>query len=189
MNQQYPPPPPGPYGPPQYGAAVQPPPRNRRRKWPWIVGVPVGLFVALLVLVGVAAPPTPSAPSTPAAPLAPATSISDREWAQIAKDPAAHTGDRVVVFGEVTQFDAATGTTAFRANVDGVEHKPEYGFADYPTNTVLTGEEDLLKPLVQGDLFKAEVTVAGANSYDTQIGGSTTAPELTVTKLDVIGHV
>jgi hypothetical protein len=187
MTQQYPPPPPGPYGPPQYGPPAQPPPtaKKRRRRWPWIVGVPIGLFLALLVLVGVTAPPTPS---TPAEPLAPAKSISARDWQLIAKDPTAHVGERVIVFGDVAQFDAATGATTFRANVDGVEHKPEYGVTDYPTNMVLTGEGDLLKPLVQGDLFKAEVTVAGANSYDTQIGGSTTAPELTVTQLDVIGH-
>ena len=40
-----------------------------------------------------------------------------------------------------------------------MEHKPKYGFADYDTNTILGGGEELLREVVQGDLFKAEVTV------------------------------
>ena len=77
-----------------------------------------------------------------------------------------------------------------RANVDGIEHKPEYGYADYDTNTILhSDDEAMLAQVVQDDLFKAEVTVAGAKSYETVMGGTMTAPELTVTKIDTIGHV
>jgi hypothetical protein len=36
----------------------------------------------------------------------------------------------------VTQFDAATGPTSFRASVDGVRHKQSY---EFDTNTFLTG--------------------------------------------------
>lgn len=50
-----------------------------------------------------------------------------REWALIAKSPDQHAGERIIVYGEVTQFDAATGTSAFRANVDGVAHPLRYG--------------------------------------------------------------
>jgi hypothetical protein len=127
--------------------------------------------------------------TTTPAPLKPAKAINARTWQLIAKDPDAHAGERVVVYGQVTQFDATTGTDNFRANVDGVVHKPEYGYADYETNTLLSGDEAALKDVVQGDLFKAEVTVAGAKSYDTAIGGNTTAPQLTVTKIDVVGHL
>ncbi|MCB0915279.1 MAG: hypothetical protein KDC23_06180 [Actinobacteria bacterium] len=43
--------------------------------------------------------------------------LDERTWALIAKDPEAHAGESYLVFGEVTQFDSATGTSAFRANV------------------------------------------------------------------------
>ena len=124
---------------------------------------------------------------TPPPPPAPARAISARDWALIAKDPDSHAGERVVVYGQVKQFDAATGTSAFRANVDGVVHKVSYGYADYETNTFLTGPAQLLKDLVNDDLFRAEVTVTGAYSYDTTMGGNVTAPKLEVTAIKVTG--
>jgi hypothetical protein len=124
---------------------------------------------------------------TPPAPPAPAKTISARDWALIAKDPDAHAGERVVVYGQVTQFDSATGASTFRANVDGAAHKVSYGYADYKTNTMLTGPDDQLKDIVDGDLFRAEVTVAGALSYDTTMGGSTTVPKLEITAIKVTG--
>jgi hypothetical protein len=57
---------------------------------------------------------------------------------KIAKDPEAHKGETIIVYGQVRQFDSATGTDSFRASVDGVVHKPSYGYVDYETNTVLT---------------------------------------------------
>jgi len=143
---------------------------------------------------------TPSTPTTVttvtvperaevATPLAEPTVINERQWSLIAKDPARHVGERVVVFGKVTQFDSATGTGAFRANVGAKRLPVTYGFVNYPTNTVLSGDEGGLANLVEGDIFRAEVTVTGPYSYDTQIGGSTTVPALTVTAYKVIGHV
>ena len=134
-------------------------------------------------------PTAPPATPVVAAPPSPARKITAREWQLIAKNPAAHTGERVIVYGKVTQFDAATGTSGFRANVDGVEHKPKYGFADYDTNTVLGGDEALLQEIVNDDPFKAEATVTGAYSYETSLGGQLTVPRLQVTKIDVIGHL
>lgn len=119
---------------------------------------------------------------------APARKITAREWQMIAKNPEAHKDDRIIVYGQVTQFDAATGNEGFRANVDGVQHPVEYGYADYKTNTMLVALfPDDLANVVQGDLFKAEVTVVGSISYETQIGGNTTVPALYITKIEVIG--
>lgn len=137
---------------------------------------------------------TPSGLSFPVAtvaevPLAQPSAITEHQWALIAKDPARHVGERVVVFGKVTQFDAATGTSGFRANVGGKRLPVTYGFVNYPSNTMLTGDENGLATLVEGDIFRAEVTVIGPYSYDTQIGGNTTVPALTVTAYKVIGHV
>jgi len=40
---------------------------------------------------------------------------------------------------------------------------------------------------VNDDLFRAEVTVTGAYSYDTTMGGNVTAPKLEVTAIKVTG--
>lgn len=136
--------------------------------------VPVGSRVTLLYNV----PPPPPEPAKP---------ITARDWALIAKDPASHAGKRIVVYGQVTQFDAATGTSSFRANVDGVVHEVRYGYADYETNTYLNGTSDVLKDLVNDDLFRAEATVTGAYTYQTTMGGQITVPQLEVTAIKVIG--
>jgi hypothetical protein len=123
----------------------------------------------------------------PARPSTPPRAISARDWAKIAKEPDAHVGEAIIVYGEVTQFDSATGPSTFRANVDGVKHKVSYGFADYSTNTILTTDSADLGDIVQNDLFQAEVVVTGSLSYETTLGGSTTVPQLTVVKITVIG--
>ncbi|MEJ3656437.1 serine/threonine protein kinase [Actinomycetes bacterium KLBMP 9759] len=108
--------------------------------------------------------------------------LTAREWQVIAKNPDAHIGERLIVHGHVTQFDAATGTSAFRASIDGVRHKQTY---EYRTNTVLRGTSDLLTDVVADDQFTAEVTVRGSMTYSTQIGGSATVPLLEVNGITV----
>jgi hypothetical protein len=152
--------------------------------------------------VTVTAPPArPTAHNSPKPTVAPKTTtapkttkttykkLTARQWAKIAKSPDDHIGEAYVVYGRVTQFDAATGEDAFRADVDGVKHKVSYGFVDYPTNTVLTNLSADVSDLVADDLFQANVQVLGSLSYDTQLGGQTTVPNLSVISLKVIGSV
>jgi hypothetical protein len=113
--------------------------------------------------------------------------ISARQWALIVKNPDAHDSEHIVVYGQVTQFDGATGPDTFLANVDGIPHRKEYGYVDYEDNTLLYGAADQLTDLVEGDLFVARVRVAGSESYDTQIGGNTTVPKLQITSIKVTG--
>jgi hypothetical protein len=118
----------------------------------------------------------------------PDRAIDAREWQLIAKDPDAHEDERIIVYGHVTQFDAATGNDTFRADVDGVEHSGnQYAYLDYEINTILQWDATALQGIVSGDLFTAQVTVGGSISYDTQIGGSTTVPLLTVDTIHVTG--
>ena len=44
----------------------------------------------------------------------------------------------------------------------------------------------ILQPIISGDRVKLFVTVKGALSYDTQIGGSTTVPEFSAAMIDQI---
>lgn len=128
------------------------------------------------------APAATQAPAPVAS--APLSAITTRDWALIAKSPDNHIGERIVVYGYVTQFDAATGTSGFRANVDGAKHSQWY---DYDTNTIMLGSDALFAEVVQDDIFRAEVTVAGAYSYTTTMGGSMTVPQLSVDRIEVIG--
>ncbi|MCE3552498.1 hypothetical protein LWC33_13635 [Pseudonocardia sp. RS11V-5] len=157
------------------------PARPRRRGRTIVLAVAVlGLLVvvAVGVVVNLGSAPSPFVEE-------PARSLTARDWALIAKDPEAHSGERVVVHGLVTQFDSTTGTKRFRAEVDAVPQEDSIS----GTNTILTGSGRDLDPVVEGDLFTAEVTVEGAASYDTALGGSTTAPELEVDSITVTGHV
>ncbi len=115
--------------------------------------------------------------------------LTAHKWALITKDPDAHAGEGYVIYGEVTQFDANTGPSAFRADVGAVRQYPdEYGFVDYPTNTVLDGDADTLGPVVEKDLFTAKIMVTGSLDYDTQLGGTETVPELQIVSITVTGH-
>ncbi|MFI7515708.1 hypothetical protein ACIBVK_19680 [Micromonospora echinofusca] len=120
-------------------------------------------------------PPKPKPPSY--------KTLSERQWKLIAKNPDAYVGRTYVVFGRVTQFDAATGVDTFRANVAHRRMADEY---DYETNTLLTGSAADLDNLVEDDIFRANVTVLSAFSYDTQIGGETTVPLLQVDSIKVL---
>jgi hypothetical protein len=123
---------------------------------------------------------------TPAAPPSPARTISAADWTQIAKAPDAHTGERIVVHGRVTQFDPETGMPMFRAAIDGVVHQAA---ADYATDAFLTGTPEQLDDLVTRDLFTAEATVTSPYSYETTAGGIVTVPTLEITSLTVTGTV
>jgi hypothetical protein len=216
MSQTWgPSPQPPPASQPQWGQTPPTPPRKKRSTGQIILLVIVGLFViggisnalsggddaataisAPTTAASAAAPVTTVAPKATERTAAPTTvkpkpivykNISARQWALIAKSPDAHDSEHIIVYGQVKQFDSATGDDSFLADVDGVRHPMEYGYVDYPTNTLLYGNADALRNLVEGDLFIAKVRVAGSESYDTQIGGNTTVPKLQITSIKVTG--
>ncbi|SDG08284.1 protein of unknown function [Sinosporangium album] len=115
--------------------------------------------------------------------------LSGRGFAKLTKDPDAYTGKQFIIYGEVTQFDAATGTTTFRADTGHAKLQPSYGFVDFDQNALLTGSESRLSDVVQGDLFQAYVTSLGSESYETQIGGNTTVPSFQVDRIKVYGSL
>ncbi|MEV4808714.1 hypothetical protein [Micromonospora avicenniae] len=130
------------------------------------------------------APPSPTRTTAAPKPKPPSyKTLTARQWKLIAKNPDAYIGKTYVVYGVVTQFDAATGTDTFRADVAHRRMADKY---DYETNTMLTGEASDLENLVEDDIFRANVTVLSSFSYETQIGGETTAPLLMVDSIKVL---
>lgn len=111
--------------------------------------------------------------------------LSERDYALLVKEPDSHVGRRIVVYGRVTQFDAATGTTTFRADTDSV---PQEQWYDYDVNTVVNlADESLGKQIVEDDLVKMFVEVKGSERYGTQIGGNTTTPLVLANIIEVTG--
>jgi hypothetical protein len=113
--------------------------------------------------------------------------LSSRTFKLMVKDPDSYIGKSYVIYGEITQFDSATGTDTFRADTGPKKLRISYGYVNYDQNSMLTGTETKLKKLVEGDCFKAKVTVLGSYSYDTQAGGNTTVPSFQVDSISVYG--
>jgi hypothetical protein len=109
------------------------------------------------------------------------SNLSERDWALIAKDPLGNSGRLVVVYGYITQFDAATGLNQFRADVNGVNSRTLYGFTG--DNTFLSGEVSLLRNFVAKDYFVAKVIVRGSKTYTTTLNGSITVPQLEIVEI------
>ncbi|QDP09779.1 hypothetical protein FNU77_08655 [Prescottella equi] len=175
------------------------PPPKKKAKWPWILGGIVALFfvmVACTAAIGASSESTSSnssrssaapAPADPAR-LDPATysELAERDFALIAKDPDAAKGRKVVIYGRVTQFDAATGITQFRADTSGIVQDSKWG---YNENSIVDARDKaLVADVVVGDILKMYVEVRGAYSYDTQIGGRTTVPRFSLNIVEQLDH-
>jgi hypothetical protein len=108
--------------------------------------------------------------------------LTTRDFALMAKNPDAWTDRKVIVYGVVTQFDTATGPTAFRADTAATPESSPY---KYDQNTLVTARDAaIVANVVEKDLVTMYVEVQGSYTYDTQIGGSTTVPLLAVNIID-----
>ncbi|OBF28908.1 hypothetical protein A5724_26175 [Mycobacterium sp. ACS1612] len=104
------------------------------------------------------------------------TPLTAREFAMMAKNPDSWAGRKIVVYGVITQFDAATGATAFRADTGPSPTTDPY---DYDQNTLITAHDArMVANFVEDDVVTMFAEVQGAVTYDTQIGGKTTVPSL-----------
>lgn len=106
--------------------------------------------------------------------------LSSRAWSQLVKSPDSYTGNHYVVWGCITQFDAATGLDSFRALAS--YKKQAYWYTD-GVNTFFNGDASKLAPFVQDDIVEMRVTSLGSYSYDTQNGGNTTVPLFEVNRI------
>lgn len=110
--------------------------------------------------------------------------MSSRDWQLVAKSPDSQIGDKYVIYGVVTQADSATGAYAIGVSTDG-QQVDSY---DYDINTIANAGEASFSQVVEDDIVAMWVEVAGAETYDTTMGGSTTAPKVTVNVIEVVGH-
>ncbi|MGW0016951.1 DUF2510 domain-containing protein [Rhodococcus sp. NPDC003382] len=111
--------------------------------------------------------------------------LTDRDFALIAKNPSAATGRRIVLYGNIFQFDSITGTDKFLANTSPAWQDSKYS---YDQNTLVVAYDPaILANVVEGDIVKMYVEVAGTYSYDTQIGGSTVVPKVGLRMIEVVG--
>jgi hypothetical protein len=106
------------------------------------------------------------------------TKLSSRSWLQIVKNPEGHVGEKVIIYGQIYQFDNFTGTDAFMA-IAG----PSMSKSDSDANASFVGDAGLLADFVKDDTFRAEAVVVGADNYRTQAGGITTAPRLQIVSI------
>ena len=112
--------------------------------------------------------------------------LTNRQFAKIMRNPAAHVGEKVLIFGEIFQFDQFTTEDAFLADVTGNQDPCTYNICDYwskGSTALLVSNGADFSNLIEEDVFMAHGTVVGEYQYDTQIGGSTGAVEFTVEKI------
>ncbi|TRW44522.1 hypothetical protein [Georgenia yuyongxinii] len=186
-----------------FGGPTTPVKKKRGR----MVLLGVGIVAALIVVIGIAtsggdeSAPASTDAGTTAAPaggdpaaaeqaeevdLAAFAAVDSATWAQIAKDPDAAAGQKVVIFAEVTQFDTATGAESLRANVGAVQPAAEF---ELETNSIVGAQDDLFAAVAQGDVLKIYAEVDGSLEYETQIGGSTVVPALTAVAVEAVGYL
>lgn len=105
--------------------------------------------------------------------------ISARDLALLSKNPDASRGKKMVVYGQVAQFDAVTGTGLFRADVGASP-----GSGD-DLNVLVTGDAAVLGPIAQDDYVTIYGVLTGSRTYENQFGGSTTAAMMTASIIDI----
>jgi hypothetical protein len=110
-------------------------------------------------------------------------SLSDHDFALLVKDPAAAKGKKYVIYGVVTQFDAATGTCSFLADTSDADQADAFDFSQntWVDSMTTAGKCPIVTNVVEGDHLEMWVIVKGAYSYDTQAGGNTTVPRFKLT--------
>lgn len=106
-----------------------------------------------------------------------------RGWQLVAKNPTSHVGEKYVIYGHVTQADAAMGSSTIRANTDGAQ----VDYYEMNINTVAEAGLASFADIVEDDLVTMWIEVEGSETYDTTLGGSVTAPKVEVNIIETTG--
>jgi len=112
--------------------------------------------------------------------------ITKRDWALIAKNPAKHKGKKISVYVHIWQFDSLTGDNQFLGDVD-VQNKLSSGYWSGGTTSLLIGTSSMLADYVEDDVVKISAVVLGTYSYSTKIGGTNNVPKLQIKAIKYLG--
>ncbi len=107
---------------------------------------------------------------------------TDIQWNTLTRAPAQVKGKNLLIFGCVSQFDANTGGSKFRAYASKT---PTASWLS-GVNSIFTGNAKNLLKLKEDDAFVAKINVTGATSYST-IGNKTTVPTFAIRDFVKIG--
>lgn len=146
--------------------------------------VTTGLF--LLALLGSSAPTPDEGAAISHAP-EDFVEIDERTLSGIAKDPDAHAGETLILYGYVTQFDADTGPCKMRVSVSAEQQPSWY---EYEHNSMAysgdgNSECSELDDVVADDEVKLTVVLQGGESYNS-LGGYTTVPYFEIIDAEVL---
>jgi hypothetical protein len=129
--------------------------------------------------------PVPVAPAPAAPDVSTFPELAERDLALLVKNPDASVGQNLIAYGNVTQFDAATGPCAFLANISFGTKEASYEY-EYNSWNTADGSCSVLDPIVEGDNVKLWLSSTGSYSYGTQIGGNTTVPSFEVLQVELL---
>ena len=104
-------------------------------------------------------------------------SLTPRDFALLVKDPDVSTGRKVIVSGRVTQFDASTGPSGFRADTGS---DPQDVRANGVNSIVNAPDPTILANVVKDDRVTMWCQVQGTETYDDVMGGKMTVPVFSV---------
>jgi len=108
--------------------------------------------------------------------------FDDHAYAVIIKDPDSHIGEKLQIFGVVTQFDPMTGNSAFLADTGTYAWPTASSF--HESVLIEARNPAILADVVKGDLVRMYVEVEGTATYRTGLGIKRTVPAFTVNIID-----
>ncbi|GAA2224404.1 hypothetical protein GCM10010413_17920 [Promicromonospora sukumoe] len=112
--------------------------------------------------------------------------VDAAEWESVVKHPGRAEGRAVVVYAEVARFDGTTGDDRFLGGV-GVDQPGSERELEDPA--VVVGDVPLLDGVETGDVLRIHAVVTGSLELDTQLGGLSEVPVLTVAQVEDVGFV
>ncbi|MBU2666348.1 hypothetical protein KOI35_22860 [Actinoplanes bogorensis] len=114
--------------------------------------------------------PTPTPKKTPTY-----KGLTSRAWTSIAKNPTAHAGEKIVIYGRIGQYDSRTGSERMLANASNTPYENP---AVYPV--IFSGDAEMLGAYKVDQMFEAKADVVGWFTFETVKGGTKTVPELRI---------
>lgn len=112
--------------------------------------------------------------------------LSAENWEGLLRDPESRSGDGVVFYAEVFQYDTNTGTDAFLANAGPGQPAAEFELHD---SVLVSLVGDSGTQIAEGDVLRVEGVVDGVLDYETLIGGNNSVPAVTAVTVEKVGYL